>query len=371
MLAIWQNGSIDHGNGHAQLHVHGFLERPDVLTEQHLIRAAKPSYAIEAALAKDPDVAATTRRVNFEGIISAGNKAVYFLGRAVTPETELLVAPAIFDNKSDEGSFVNVGNPEGIAIGKGLAETLGVKVGDEVSILASTLTGAVNGFDGVIAGIINPPAPALSKRLLYMPLAKAQGGLEMQDGYTEIAVRLKPGVDAEAWVAKMTPEAEALGLDLRGWWQIDPMIRRFEKIWDSIVGVITGLLFLSAGISMLNIVYMMVSERTVEIGTLMAIGAKARDVRTLFTMEAAVIGLFGGVAGSIIANVILTGMYASGVEFQSPFGSGVLVVHPSPSLSASLIVTVLGILICAIAALAPARKAARVEPVVAFRGQIT
>lgn len=371
LLEIWQNGSIDHGNGHAQLHVKGFLERPDVLSEDHLIRADKASAAIEKTLAEDPNVAATTRRVNFEGIVSAGNKAVYFLGRAVTPETELAVAPAIFDAKSDVGSFVSVDRPDGIAIGKGLAETLGVKVGDEVSILASTLSGAVNGFDGVIIGIVNPPIPALSKRLLYMPLAKAQAGLEMVGGYTEIAVRLKPEVVPEAWVAHLLPEAESLGLDLRGWWQIDPVIRRFEKIWDSIVGVITSLLFLSAAISVLNIVYMMVAERTVEIGTLMAIGAKARDVRALFTLEAAVIGLFGGIVGSVFGNAILTGMYATGVEFQSPFGSGVLVVHPSPSLTASLIVTALGIVICAIAALAPARKAAQVEPVVAFRGQIT
>ena len=368
LLTIWQTGSIDHGNGHAQLHVQGFLERPDVITGAHTF---KDGHGIETRLANDPAVEAVTRRINFEGMVSAGAKAVYFLGRAVTADSELKVAPAVFDAEGDRGTFLTSDKPNGVVIGKGLAEILEVDVGDEVSVLASTVNGTVNGIDAVVVGVINPPIPALSKRLLYAPIARVQEGLEMSGAYTEIAVRLKTGVVPETWVEGLKPEATAMGLDLRGWWDLDPVIRRFEKIWDSIVGVITGLLFLSAAISVLNIVYMMVAERTVEIGTLMAIGARARDVRRLFTLEAGVIGLFGGAVGSVVANLALAAMFALGVTFESPFGSGVLVVHPTPSLGASLVVTGLGMIICAVAALAPARKAARVEPVVAFRGQIT
>src|SRR5687768_10681797 len=72
LLTIWQTGSIDHGNGHAQLHVEGFLERPDVITARHTM---KEGHDVEALLARDPAVQAVTRRVNFEGMVSAGAKA--------------------------------------------------------------------------------------------------------------------------------------------------------------------------------------------------------------------------------------------------------------------------------------------------------
>lgn len=368
VLKIWENGSIDHGTSHAQLHVQGYYDRPDVLTETITF---PDGHDIEKRLGSDGSVLAVGKRLVFEGIISSGTKTIYFLGRAVSPEAELVVSPELFHPGVDQGKFVASDAPSGVTIGKGLAETLGLKLGDEATIMAHTLTGAVNGIDVLVTGIIDFPVPAMSKRLVYMNLAQAQKGLKIPGRYSELAVRLKPGVDPGPWVEALRADAENAKLDLRGWWQIDPVIVKVKEIWDSVVGVIIVLLFVSAAISVLNIVFMLVAERTVEIGTLMAIGARPRDIRTLFTLEASLIGAIGGAIGAVLGNLALLAMDLVGVPFDSPFSGGVLLVHPKVSVVATLAVGAVAILICYVSALAPARKAAYVEPVVAFRGQIT
>ena len=60
-----------------------------------------------------------------------------------------------------------------------------------------------------------------------------------------------------------------------------------------------------------------------------------------------------------------------GVPFDSPFGSGQLVIHPKTSIFVSLLVFAMSVIICFLSALPPASKASTVEPVKAFRGQIS
>ena len=368
VLKIWEDGVINHGAGHAQYHKIGYWEQQDTLQEKFTFDGQS---GVGKYLEDDPKVAAFTRRLKFEGVISSGSKSVYFLGRGVDPKSELKVAPDTFNETADKGSFISEDDKMGIVIGKGLAETLEIGIGDEASLMVNTLEGSINGVDVKIRGIMDNPIPALSKRLLYMHINSAQESIWVDNKYTEIAVRLDDKAHAQKWVDSQVAKADSLGLELRGWWQIDPYIKKVQKIWDSVIGVISFLLFVSAGIGVLNIVFMLVSERTVEIGTLMAIGAKPVDIRTLFTLEAGIYGLIGGAVGALLGNVIVVTMDVVGISFDSPFGSGNFDMHPQISLPLTIIVFISAIAICYISALVPSRKAANVEPVTAFRGQAT
>lgn len=368
VLKIWQDGSINHGTAHAQIHAKGYFDRPDVISVERTISKNDDS---QKTILADSDIESVTRRVVFEGIISAGPKTIYFLGRGIDPESERKVSPDVFQDGVDQGQFVSNLLPNGIVIGKGLAETLGLKIGDDATLMVNTLNGTVNGVDVKVAGVVNPPLPGLSKRLVYAQVDFVQQSIKLEDRFSQMAIRLKPEAKPEAFVNRHQAAALAAGLDLRGWWQLDPMIKKVEKIWDSVVGVICFLLFISAGISVLNIIFMLVAERTVEIGTLMAIGAKPRDIKFLFASEAILIGSIGGIIGGIVANLALKIMDIVGVPFDSPFSSGVLLVHPKISMLVTGVIVLAGIVICYLSALAPARKAAAVEPVIAFRGQIT
>ncbi len=370
-ISLWAQAASDTGLGHAQIHVEGFLKDSESLSESLTFPESSP---FMTSLSTDPAISVVAPRLNFEGVISARDQTRYFIGTAVHPELELRVSPALFNpmrpGTLDRGEFINPREKAAIVIGRGLAEMLKLDLGDEVTLLTTTVTGGLNGVDGIVRGIIDVPLPSFSKRAVYLRLDYAQQLLRLPGRITEASVRLHDPAAAESWVATNSPRANSEKLDLKGWWQIDVIIRRIEAIWNSVVGLISFLMFMSSALSVLNIIFLLVAERTVEIGTMMAIGARARDIRILFCIEGAMIGLIGGLSGVIVANLIVATMGAIGIPLQSPFSSGVYVLHPSVSTGLSLAILTSSVIVCVLASLAPAQKAASVEPVKAFRGQI-
>ncbi len=372
VLNVWKQGAIDHGAGHAQIHKNEYYLQPDVMSPATLMNDKNPLLDL---ISQDKEVLATAKRLIFEGIISFGKKTMYFQGRGIDIERETQVSPGLLGQELTSGQFIE--NPQAyeVTIGKGLAEALEVKVGDEVTLMTNTLSGAVNGIDVLVTGIIDFPVPAVSKRLLYMGIQAAQKALAAENTYTEVAVRLKTGVDAVRWLDELklkdqVKEFQTL-FDIRGWWEVEPMIRKVEEIWHSVMGIIIFLLFSTAGLSVLNIIYLLVAERIIEIGTLLSLGARSKVVLRLFSTEAMLIGVVGSLFGAFIANGVLFALSLIGVPFASPFGGGNLIIFPSPNFIFSLSVVVFGVFICFCASIFPSIKASKVPPIVAFRGQLT
>jgi len=372
LMSLWREGATNTGLAHAQIHTQGYLRQPDGLSLAQTIVGGGP---LERSLAGDPFVTALSPRLKFEGIISAKDKTVYFLGIGVDPKRELEVSPSLFNPGNpeghDQGTFLSGTEKEAATIGMGLAETLNLHLGDEATLVTQTVTGAVNGIDIVIRGIVDVPLPSFSRRLVYVNLEHARRLLRLPNRYTELAVRVTDPAELPAWIDAHSQAAAAEKLELAGWWQIDPVIPKVERIWHSAVGLISTLLFLSAALSVLNIIFMTVAERTVEIGTLMAIGARARDIRRLFALEAALIGLVGGCLGVLGGNAVVLAMNLVGMPIASPFSSGTYVVRPTMSLMINIAVLVGAVVVCMLASIPPSRKASSVDPTQAFRGQIT
>jgi ABC-type lipoprotein release transport system permease subunit len=144
-------------------------------------------------------------------------------------------------------------------------------------------------------------------------------------------------------------------------------LRTVFLILDSVLALLGGISLLVASFGIANTMIMSILERTREIGIMKAIGAEDREIKLIFFVEAAVIGLTGGVIGTLLAwgidavanrlayRFILKPQGASFVDFFS--------LPPYLSLGAILFAVVISIL----AALYPAARAARIDPVKALR----
>ena len=144
-------------------------------------------------------------------------------------------------------------------------------------------------------------------------------------------------------------------------------LRTVFLILDSVLALLGGISLLVASFGIANTMIMSILERTREIGIMKAIGAEDREIKLIFFFEAAVIGLTGGVIGTLVAwavdgianrlayRFILKPQGASYVDFFA--------LPPYLSLGAILFAVVISI----IAALYPAARAARIDPVKALR----
>jgi len=150
------------------------------------------------------------------------------------------------------------------------------------------------------------------------------------------------------------------------------IISKVDQIMSVMSMLITSIALVSlvvGGIGIANIMFATVTERTREIGTMMAVGAKRRYIMSLFLYQSAMIGLFGGVLGVILGAsggaFIIQVLNQYMVEFGGRFSAGnIPLVY---SIQWFLIAVFFGVMIGIVAGVLPARKAAKMDPVVALR----
>lgn len=131
--------------------------------------------------------------------------------------------------------------------------------------------------------------------------------------------------------------------------------QRTKSIFNIVLGAIAGISLLVGGIGIMNIMLASVLERIKEIGIRMALGARKTDIVAQFIMEAVLISLSGGIIG------IVLGVLASwGISVFTD----ILTIISIPSIFLSFgIAFAIGLVF----GIAPARKAARQDPIESLR----
>jgi ABC-type lipoprotein release transport system permease subunit len=144
-------------------------------------------------------------------------------------------------------------------------------------------------------------------------------------------------------------------------------LRTVFLIMNSVLGLLGGISLLVASFGIANTMIMSILERTREIGIMMAVGAEDREIKLIFFVEAAVIGLAGGILGSLAAWGIDAAANRLAYRFVlKPQGANFIDFFALPPylwLGAILFAVTVSI----IAALYPAARAARIDPVQALR----
>ena len=221
---------------------------------------------------------------------------------------------------------------------------------------------------------------------VYIPLAAARAwSVEYRNPMNEVALELarKSGIlgegETEGYdsatvrvrdVVAMTDVRKHLGdLGFGSFSIVDQLeqLRTVFLIINSALGLLGGISLLVASFGIANTMIMSILERTREIGIMKAIGAEDREIKFIFFVEAGVIGLTGGVVGALLAWGIDAVANRLAYRFiLQPQGASYVDFFALPTylwLGAILFAVLVSIL----AALYPAARAARIDPVKALR----
>jgi len=183
------------------------------------------------------------------------------------------------------------------------------------------------------------------------------------EGYDMLTVR---AVDLSA-VPGVITEIEELDLQTQSLEAVLNVANQVLSLLQALLGSVGALALLVAALGVANTMMMAIYERTREIGVLKALGASGAEIRSLFTMEAALIGLIGGffglIFGAILGRIVDWGAHRYLIN-EGVTGVGDLSVVPLWLAAGSLVfAAIIGVL----AGLYPAARAARLDPVEALR----
>ncbi|ABC83701.1 ABC transporter permease [Anaeromyxobacter dehalogenans] len=295
-----------------------------------------------------------------------------------------------------EGRLEDLAQPDTVLLFQGQADRLKVKVGDVVTLSAPTTRGVNNTADvrvAVIArnvGLLSAFSAFIQAdtlRRLYGLAPTATGALHLYlkdpADAPAVASRLRAAL-AEAGWRVMEPESQPYWiklmqkvpsedwtgqkLDVTTWEDEMGQFKQFILGLRALTALLVFVLMVVVVIGILNTLAIAIRERTREIGTLRAIGMQRRKVLWLFVLETALLGLGGAAAGAAIAAAIALALNLAGIGVPEGMQLFLMqerlsfLLQPGAILGDVLFLAAVTV----VAALLPARRAARLRPVTAM-----
>ncbi len=352
--------------GHIQLHAKGYQEKARLLPLD--IAIADPE-AVAKKLRELPHVRTVTPRLRFPVIVSSGRESLGILGLGIDPQAE---RDGVIATSIPKGQGEYFSDKSGYAlIGADLAKDLKVTVGDLLTLMATTVKGALNSIDVEIRGLFKTGYSQYDASILVLALPDAQRLLRMSGKATEISLMLDNVDQTEAVAQAIRQKFSDNGFEVQTWQELGAAIFELLAARRQLMTVISFVVILIAALGIANTMLMSVFERTREIGTLMALGVTPGEIRLLFLCESALLGAAGGVMGTAIGGALLKYFATVGVTFTQtsqflnlPVGT---TFYAEFSWGMVILFFVLAQVVAILAALYPAYLASKQEPVQALR----
>ncbi len=247
--------------------------------------------------------------------------------------------------------------PGDVLIGTELARDLGAAVGDRITLSTGTVGDAGDQYR--ISGTLDLGNRELNRRAVYLPLRTAQSLFGLPGGVTSIDLRVQDVFAADAVtlrVASITP------LLVESWMTTNSQLLSALNAQSASTAIIRVFVSIVVMLGIASVLVVAVVQKTREIGILRAMGASRGQMTRVFLFQGALVGLVGSALGAGLAAALVF-MFTTFVRGGD--GNALFPIELTAQLL--LISCVVATLCGTLAAIAPARRAAALDPALAMR----
>jgi lipoprotein-releasing system permease protein len=297
-------------------------------------------------------------------------------------ELESLKKTDIILNNIKQGSLEGFGKGEFggdiVLIGEGLAASMGVGVGDEITLLSpngSTAFGAMPRRKPYsIGGIFKSGVSELDASFVFMPLTQAQLFFDREGEWDAIEIK----VDKPYEVASYTPEivkTAGQGALIQDWAQRNAPLWNALQVERNVMRLILFLIVLIAAMNIISGIVMLVKNKTRDIAILRTMGAERASITKVFFLSGATIGAAGTLLGVGLGTLFCVFIQPIQKVVEAVFNVKVFnediyylaYIPAKVEVSEVLIIVGFSMLATCVATLFPALWASKLEPVEALR----
>ena len=250
-------------------------------------------------------------------------------------------------------------NPSGIIIGRALARKLSLEMGDTVSVVSPA--GNVRAMK--IVGLFETGNASYDEGQTFAQLTRVQALMNRPNVANLIVIRM-----ADAYAARTAAAfiERAIGYKSVSWQEASKDLLDALVIRNIIMYTVVGAILLVACFGIYNVISTVVLEKTRDIAIMKSMGFHARDIRLIFVIEGAVIGIGGSLLGMAMGSGMMRAIEQ--VEIKPPGSTEAINLPIYWGVDQFALAAAFAILSAVIAAWLPARKGGRVHPVDILRG---
>ena len=245
-------------------------------------------------------------------------------------------------------------DPGEAIVGRELAADLGVRVGDRLAVNTGNV---IDSFR--VTALVDLGVKDLNRRTVIVPLRAAQSLLGLPGGATVLELQVRNVWIADATARNLRAEFQ---FKVESWQESNAQLVAALNAQSVSTAVIRGVVLIVVVLGIASVLVVSVVQKRREIGILRAMGATRGQVLRVFLVQGAVVGAIGSLLGVLLA-VVLIWLFTSLVKGADGLPLFAITLSVKTAVQVALLATVCGVL----AAIAPARRAAALDPAQAIR----